>query len=56
MKSKILITEPDWLPSGVENKLAEVFDVLMGPYSRETLIEALKQVDGALVDRLQHPA
>ena len=49
MKPKIVITEPDWLPDGIENKLAEVFDILMGPYSRETLIEELKKVDGALV-------
>jgi len=49
MKPKILITEPDWLPIGIENKLAEVYDILMGPYSQETLIEELKRADGALV-------
>ena len=48
-KPRIAITEPDWLPDGVEEKLAQVFDVCKGPFLPQDLASALNGAEGALV-------
>lgn len=49
MKPICIITEPDWLPEGIEDKLAQVFDLKIGPFSSQELAVIAPKATGYLV-------
>lgn len=49
MKPICIITEPDWLPEGVAEKLAPAFDLKIGPFSSQELAAIASNAVGYLV-------
>lgn len=49
MKPICIITEPDWLPLGIEEKVASAFDLKMGPFSPQELAVLAPKAAGYLV-------
>lgn len=48
-KPLCVITEPDWLPDGIQTKLENHFSLELGPYTDANLAEVLKHTAGAFI-------